>query len=93
MSDTLPPIVMVEWEDAFVVDDGAAWADNKPAAYKPQIFQSVGFLVLDVPEGVHLTQAWSPNMIAVRDQIPRAMIRSITPLGPVAAAPAKKGRK
>jgi hypothetical protein len=81
-------MVLVEWEDALVVDDGAAWVENKPAEYSPHIVQSVGFLVLDDPQGIQITQAWHPKLIAVRDQIPRAMIRSITPL-----AAAAKGRR
>lgn len=86
-TESPPPLVMVEWEDAKVIDDGA-WAHNEPTPYAPHIVIQVGFLVLDEPAGVQLTQAWHPKLIAARDQIPRAMIRSITPLGPV-----KKGRK
>jgi hypothetical protein len=82
-----PRLVLVEWEDAKVVDD-AVWAENKPAEYLPHIVQQVGFLVYDGPEGIHLTQAWHPRFVAARDQIPRAMIRSITPL-----AVAPRGRR
>lgn len=86
MTTAHPPIVMVEWEDAKVVDQGAVWVENEPADYAPHLVTSVGFLVLDAPEGIQLTQAWNPKLIAARDQIPRAMIRSIT------ALVAKKGR-
>jgi hypothetical protein len=40
---------------------------------------------------VHLTQAWHPDTIAARDQIPLGMIRSITPLQP-AKPPRKRSR-
>lgn len=77
-----PPMVLVVWEDAKVVDDGATWAENKPVAYRPHVFHQVGFLVSDTAAGVILTAAWHPEMVAARDQIPRGMIRSMTVLGP-----------
>ena len=71
-----PPMVLIEWEDATQLDTGA-WADNDTPAYVPKIFQQVGFLLSDTPEGVILTSAWSPDLVAARDQIPRGMVRSI----------------
>ena len=86
-----PPLVLVEWEDAKVLDDGGPWAVNAPTDYRPHLVQQVGFLMLDAPEGIHLTPAWHPELIAARDQIPRAMIRRIVPLAPAASDPRKKG--
>lgn len=71
-----PPLVLVEWEDATQLDSGP-WADNETPAYTPKLFQQVGFLLSDTPEGVILTHAWSDNLVATRDQIPRGMVRSI----------------
>lgn len=90
---TPPPLVLVEWEDARIVEAAGAWVPNAPAAYQPHIVWSVGFLLLDEPAGIHLTQAWHPELIAPRDQIPRGMIRGITPLGPAATSLPAKRRK
>ncbi len=78
MSDA-PPIVAVVWEDAQVMDDGA-WVENANHDYKPYLVYQVGFLLSDTPEGLILSQAWNPKMVGARDQIPRGMVRSVTPL-------------
>jgi hypothetical protein len=77
--DTAPPLVMVTWEDATLLDTGA-WADNKDHKYSPKTFISVGFLLYDGKEGLILTSAWSPDMVAARDQIPRGMVRKVQKL-------------
>lgn len=74
-----PPLVLVTWEDAKVLDD-SAWAENTNHDYKPMIFESVGFLLSDTPQGVILTSAWSDDMVAARDQIPRGMILKVKKL-------------
>ena len=79
-----PPVVMVQWEDAKVMDDGP-WASNKGHDYSPHIVFQVGFLLSDTEQGVILSQGWHPDIVAARDQIPRGMIRSITYLEPVKA--------
>lgn len=86
-----PPLVLIEWEDARVLDDGGPWTANTPTEYRPHLVQQVGFLVLDAPEGVHLTHAWHPDLVAPREQIPRSMIRRIEPLVAGVAEPRKKG--
>jgi hypothetical protein len=79
MTTKRPPLVLVTWEDAKVLDD-SAWAANKDHDYKAMIFESVGFLLSDTPEGVILTSAWSEDMVAARDQIPRGMIVKVRKL-------------
>jgi len=74
---TPPPIVLVVWQDANVID-ASPWADNVPVEFKPHIVQQVGYLMQQSDEGVILTQAWHPEIIAARDQIPAGMIRSVT---------------
>lgn len=81
MNDVPPPLVLVQWEDAKVVDD-SAWVENKDHDYKPHIVYQTGFLLADTPEGVILTQAWNPSLVGARDQIPRGMIRSVVYLHP-----------
>lgn len=73
-----PPLAMIEWEDATLVDNMGAWADNEPVKYTPKMFIQVGFILYDGVEGVILTSAWSPDKVAARDQIPRGMIRKLT---------------
>lgn len=72
-----PPIVCVTWEDARTIDAGP-WTDNAPTKFKPHIVQQVGYLMQQSDEGIILTQAWHPEIIAARDQIPAGMIRSVT---------------
>lgn len=74
--DTAPPLVLVEWEDATLLDTGA-WSENKDHKYAPKHFFSVGFLLYEGKEGIILTSAWSVDTVAARDQIPRGMVRSI----------------
>lgn len=74
---TPPPIVCVVWEDARTID-GGAWTDNTPATFTPHIVHQVGYLMQQSDEGVILTQAWHPEIIAARDKIPAGMIRSVT---------------
>lgn len=83
-----PPLVLVVWEDAKSMDNAGAWVENKDHSYKPHLFLQVGFLLSATDDGLILTQAWHPEMVAARDQIPRAMVRSITPLEP--AKPPRK---
>ncbi len=85
-----PPIVAVVWEDAKVMDSNP-WADNKDHTYQTHLVRQVGFLLSHTEQGVILTQAWHPETVAARDQIPLAMIRSMTILQPV-PAPAKRRR-
>jgi hypothetical protein len=82
----MPPLVLCVWEDAKVID-GGAWAENKDHTYKPHLVHQVGFLLSHTDEGVILTQAWHPETVAARDQIPLGMLRSMTVLQP------SKGRK
>jgi hypothetical protein len=79
--DAAPPLVLVQWEDATLLDHGA-WAENKDHKYAPKLFISVGFLLYEGKEGVILTSAWSVDTVATRDQIPKGMIRSIKRLKP-----------
>jgi len=75
----VPPIVLVIWEDAKTLDS-SAWTDVTQHTYKPHLVSQVGFLLSHTDEGVILTQAWHPELVGARDQIPIGMIRSITPL-------------
>lgn len=71
----LPKVVFVEWEDACCLDSGT-WVDSDTETeYNPVVMRTVGFLLLDKPEGVIVTGTFSPVSIAPRDQIPRGMIR------------------
>jgi len=78
------PLVLVIWEDIRTRDEkGGAWTEYKDVTYDPHLVCSVGWIVKEFPEGIHLTFAWHPELMAPPDQIPRAVIRSITPLGPI----------
>lgn len=74
-----PPLALIEWEDATMLDTGT-WVDHEGEApkYEPKVFLQAGFVLYDGKEGVIITSAWSPDKIAPRDQIPRGMIRKVT---------------
>jgi hypothetical protein len=74
-----PPIVLVVWEDASAPDD-SAWVENKDHSYKPHIFETVGFLLYDGPDGITITSSWSESLVASRDLIPRGMIHKVKKL-------------
>lgn len=76
----LPVPVLVCWEDAKVVSDGGAWMETRDLEYTPCLFWQVGFLVKDVPEGIMLVDAWNTELMGNPTQIPRGMVRSVTPL-------------
>lgn len=73
----MPKVVFVEWEDACKLDS-ETWVDSDiESEYNPVIMRTVGFLLLDKPEGIIVTGTFSPVNIAPRDQISRGMIRSL----------------
>jgi hypothetical protein len=73
-----PKLVVVVWEDISVLEaTGGAWTENKKQEYKHFLVQQVGYLIADVPEGIHLSHAWNPDLIAPIEQIPRGAIKSI----------------
>jgi hypothetical protein len=78
---TPPPLVLVVWEDAKVIGDNT-WLENKKREYVPHLFYQTGFLTLDDVQGIHVVSTWHPDLVSQPDQIPRAMIRSITALTP-----------
>ena len=88
-----PRLVLVEWEDASVVDSGT-WADRTDAPPAlPIVFQQVGWLLELTPGHVVLTSALHKDTMAPRDRIPLGMVRSIIAFDPSAGVPVKKPRK
>jgi len=76
----IPPMVLVVWEDARVLDEDTWVSASVQHTYEPFLFRQVGFLLSDDPGGVVLTSCWNPDLIGARDQIPRGMIRQLIPL-------------
>jgi hypothetical protein len=79
MTTKLPPLVLVTWEDASAPDDGP-WVENRDHGYQAQMFETVGFLLYDGPDGITLTSSWSDKYVAGRDFIPRGMVHKIKKL-------------
>lgn len=77
------------WEDAKCIDVGP-WTANADHKYEAHMVHQVGFLLHHDEHGVILTQAWHPELVAARDQIPVGMIRSMTLLQ---AAPEPRKRR
>ena len=72
-----PKIALVIWEDACQPEDHVWVSAIGEREYKPHIFWQVGFILKDFPEGIHMSEAWSPSLVACPTQIPRGMVRSI----------------
>jgi hypothetical protein len=89
----VPPLVLIHWEDASVVDDDT-WVQshNMPAA-SPVMFQQVGWLLEMTKEHVVLSACIGADMMSARDRIPRGMVRSITVFDPMAGQPYKAPRR
>lgn len=75
-----PPFVMVLWEDIKQMGETGVWVENKSREYIPHLFCTLGFVIKDVPEGIHIVGTWSQDITSPPDQIPRGVIRSIIPL-------------
>lgn len=75
------PLVYVEWEDARLIDNDVTWVDaHAKSEYSALIVKQVGFLLEETDEGLILTHAHSPDVMAPRDQIPRGMVRRFVKL-------------
>ncbi len=85
-----PPLAFFVWEDAGLKDIGP-WVDDQDHSYKPKLFAQTGFILKDDPAGIVVTAAWSPDLVATREQIPRGMIRHFEYLTPKLKPP--RGRK
>ena len=85
-------LVLVEWEDASVLDHGA-WVE-RDAAPEPEakVFTQVGFLVSANERELILTQAYDETTMAARERIPRGMVLSIVELDPAAGRPMRLPR-
>ncbi len=72
-----PKLVLVEWEDASVVDDDT-WVHRETAPKaEPVIFQQVGWLIEVTAEHLVLASCLSHEIMSARDRIPRGMVRSV----------------
>lgn len=72
-----PQLVLVEWEDASVVDSGT-WVHREDAPpAQPEVFQQVGWMLELTDAHVVITASLSHKLMSARDRIPRGMVRSI----------------
>lgn len=79
----MPKIVLVEWEDASMLDTDV-WVD-KESAPEPEatVFHQVGFLLANTRKHVVLTCTDGKRLMGARTRIPKGMVRKITELGPL----------
>lgn len=71
-----PNIVLVEWEDITIKDDGT-WNDDMEHVYEPRIFRTVAYLLHDSKKGIIIANTFAPETTSPREQIPRGAIRFI----------------
>lgn len=80
-------LVLVEWEDAALIDSGT-WVDRQGAeASKPVIFQSVGWLYELAPDAVTITDTTGADLMSPRNRIPIGMVRKLVEFNPAAGKP------
>ena len=73
----MPPLVMVLWEDATVLDHDNWASDTASHDWEPQLIVQVGFLLHKSKKGIVLTSALGDGFVAARDQIPMGMVREL----------------
>lgn len=72
-------LVVVTWEDATELD-ATPWTHEQEVEYTPLLVTQCGFVLYDGPEGLVLTSAYAPDIVARKQQIPRGMIVKIEEL-------------
>lgn len=87
---TVPPTVLVVWEDIKTLHSNETWTETKKHEYVPFLVHQVGFLLEDAPSHVLITQAWNPELTSPPDQIPRGCIKEVRLLS--TPKPARTGR-
>lgn len=79
-----PPLLLIEWEDAFNGNHEWTWRDEVPKAVAPLIVHTVGFLVQRDNERVTLAMSWEHSRdhpkICDLFTIPAGMVRRETTL-------------
>jgi len=80
----MPKIVLIEWEDASMLDTDT-WVE-KETAPDPEatIFRQVGFLLANTRKHVVMTCTDGTRLMGPRTRIPKGMVRKIVELGPLA---------
>lgn len=82
-------MVLVEWEDASVLDS-EPWVDKATAPDpKPRIFFQVGWLVSMDAEAIVLCHAADEDTTSTRERIPTGMVRRILEFNPSSGTPLK----
>ena len=74
-----PPIVIVDWVDAYHEDEG--WLGGEKVEFKPDSVWSVGILIAKNKYGITLAQTWYPDDCAKIIHIPQSGIKSIKTIG------------
>lgn len=74
---TLGSVVLVQWEDAKIIDAGP-WVEEKEYAYTPYVVSTVGFVLSHSEEGIVLTDSVAKGLTGCVHQIPAKMTLEIT---------------
>jgi hypothetical protein len=74
------PLVTVTWADAWGNKSDEVTLEDVASTHIPQMVTTVGWLLLDDAEGVSIANERYGSTYRGRTFIPRAMVRSITPV-------------
>ena len=72
------PLVVVEWDDAWVNAEEPVSPADVTASHKPTVVRTIGWLLRQDEAGVSLANEHYENLYRGRSFIPTVMVRSVT---------------
>lgn len=72
------PLVVVEWMDAWVKEEGIVLDDAK-SSHAPTIVHTIGWVLYEDDVGISLANEYFDDTWRGRTFVPRGMIKSVTP--------------
>jgi hypothetical protein len=73
------PLVIVEWNDAWVRADIPVTLDDVASSHKPEVIITLGWVLRDDDAGISLANEYYDSTYRGRTFIPRGMIKAVTP--------------
>lgn len=72
------PLVLVEWDDAWVRADEPITMADVGSTHQPMVIHTLGWLLRDDDKGISLANEYYDETYRGRTFIPRAMVRKMT---------------
>lgn len=78
MPETKLPLVVVEWNDAWIKEAGVTLEDVG-ATHVPTVVTTIGWMMKDDEVGISLANEFYDDTYRGRTFIPRGMVKTVTP--------------